>query len=132
MADPKKENVNIFRKLKRFIRSKIRWNDRQLQTQLMINLCTIFIIFFLLYSLVVFFCTKYVYLEYFKETVDADLDPILEDRLDYSTQAISTTFYMADKLGIDVALRLSGVYYSSTTYNPFPIRADAEGYQLYD
>ena len=85
MADPKKENVNIYRKLKRFVRSKIRWNDRQLQTQLMINLCSIFIIFFLLYSIVVFFCTKYVYLEYFKETVDADLDPILEDRLDYST-----------------------------------------------
>ena len=39
---------------------------------------------------------------------------------------------MVDKLGIDVALRLSGVYQSATTYNPFPIRADAPGYELYD
>ena len=51
----------------------------------MINLCTIFIIFFSVYSLVVFVCTKYVYLRYFEETVDGDLNPILEDRLDYST-----------------------------------------------
>ena len=132
MGDTKKENVGLYRKAKRWVRSKIKWNDRRLRTQLMINLCTIFIIFFSVYSLVVFVCTKYVYLSYFEETVEGDLDPILEDRLDYSTQAVATTFYMVDKLGIDVALRLSGVYQSATTFDPFPIRADAEGYGLYD
>ena len=132
MGDTKKENVGLYRKAKRWVRSKIKWNDRRLRTQLMINLCTIFIIFFSVYSLVVFVCTKYVYLRYFEETVDGDLNPILEDRLDYSTQAVATTFYMVDKLGIDVALRLSGVYQSATTFDPFPIRADAPGYQLYD
>ena len=132
MGDTKKENVGLYRKAKRWVRSKIKWNDRRLRTQLMINLCTIFIIFFSVYSLVVFVCTKYVYLRYFEETVDGDLNPILEDRLDYSTQAVATTFYMVDKLGIDVALRLSGVYQSATTFDPFPIRADAPGYELYD
>ena len=85
MPDAKKENVNIYRKIKRLVRNSLNWNERPLEEQLKINLCTIFLVFFLLYSIVVFFCTKFVYLKLFKETVDPDLDPILEDRLDYST-----------------------------------------------
>ena len=39
---------------------------------------------------------------------------------------------MIDKLGIDVAIRLSGVYQSSTNFQPFPIKPDADGFGLYD
>jgi len=41
-------------------------------------------------------------------------------------------FYMIDKLGIDSSKRLSGVYQKATEDVPFPIRADAEGYELFD
>ena len=45
-------------------------------------------------------------------------------------------FYLIDKLGIDVSTRLSGVYriadeQKEGTSNPFPIKANAEGHQLY-
>ena len=41
-------------------------------------------------------------------------------------------FYMIDKLGIDSSKRLSGVYNSTLATDPFPIREDAPGYELYD
>ena len=41
-------------------------------------------------------------------------------------------FYMIDKLGIDSSKRLSGMYEKATETNPFPIKPDAPGYELYD
>ena len=38
---------------------------------------------------------------------------------------------MIDKLGIDSTLRLSQMYKRTEEYSPFPIKADADGYQLY-
>ena len=38
---------------------------------------------------------------------------------------------MVDKLGIDSALRLSGMYHRTKNYDPFPIKEDAPGYALY-
>ena len=39
---------------------------------------------------------------------------------------------MVDKLGIDSSLRLSGVYYNTVNFDPFPVRASAPGYELFD
>ena len=64
--------------------------------------------------------------------VGEQLTPILEDRLQYSTQAVATTFYMIDKLGIDSSMRLSGMYQRTFDYKPFPIKESAPGYALYD
>ena len=58
--------------------------------------------------------------------VTGHLAPILQDRLTFSTEAVSTTFYMIDKLGIDATLRLSEFYeQAQSTEFPFPIKADA-------
>ena len=61
-----------------------------------------------------------------------ELEPVITDRLIYSTQAVSTTFYMVDKLGIDSSLRLSMVYHNTVNFDPFPVKADADGYKLFD
>jgi len=39
---------------------------------------------------------------------------------------------MVDKLGIDSSIRLSGNYHRVKKYNPFPILANAPGYELYN
>ena len=39
-------------------------------------------------------------------------------------------FYMIDKLGVDSSKRLSGMYDTATETSPFPIKADALGYEL--
>ena len=41
-------------------------------------------------------------------------------------------FYMIDKLGIDSSKRLSGMYDKANETKPFPIKAHAVGYELYD
>ena len=76
--------------------------------------------------------TSVAYVNEILKTVEGQLDLILQDRLEYSTQALATMFYMIDKLGIDSSKRLSGVYQSTLSIDPFPIREDAPGYELYD
>ena len=61
-----------------------------------------------------------------------ELQPVISDRLIYSTQAVSTTFYMVDKLGIDSSLRLSMLYHNTVNFDPFPVNAKADGYALFD
>ena len=39
---------------------------------------------------------------------------------------------MIDKLGIDSSKRLSGMYDKANETKPFPIKAHAEGYELYE
>ena len=49
---------------------------------------------------------------------------ILENRLLYSSQAVSTAFYMADKAFLDSVKRLRDLY-KEASKEPFPIRHDA-------
>ena len=102
-----------------------------MKVQLRIHLFSLFGIFFVLYFVFIFIYTQIAYVKELKNTVDDQLDPIIEDRLVYSTQAVSTMFYMIDKLGIDSSKRLSGVYQKATQDTPFPIKANAEGYELF-
>ena len=66
------------------------------------------------------------------EKVDDQLNGILRNRIEYSTQALATMFYMIDKLGIDSSKRLSGFYQKTSDSNIFPIKEDAPGYELYE
>jgi len=130
--DGDKENVNAFRRCKREIRRKIGWNTLPMRYQLRVHLFSLFGTFFVIYFLFMYIYTKFQYVSELVTIVTDQLSPILTDRLEYSTQAIATTFYMIDKLGIDSTMRLSGMYMRTFDYNPFPIKANAPGYELYD
>lgn len=82
-----------------------------------------------------FFLISVYYINLLNEIVveqDNQLLLTLEKRLHYSAEAVSTTFYMIDKYGIDSTLRLSGMYDRTRFYDPFPIKPNAEGYELYN
>ena len=127
-----KENVNCFRRIKRFFRKKIGWNDLKMRYQLRVHLFGLFGLFFILYFIFMIAYTKIQYVHELVDIVSRELQPVIKDRLIYSTQAVSTTFYMVDKLGIDSSIRLSDVYYNTKNFDPFPIKADADGYKLFD
>ena len=103
-----------------------------MSTQLWFHLGCTFFWFFIVYFGIMFAYTSVAYVSEILKTVEGQLDLILQDRLEYSTQALATMFYMIDKLGIDSSKRLSGVYQSTLATDPFPIREDAPGYELYD
>jgi len=130
-SDENQRDVNAFRRCKRFVRRKVGWNGLPMRYQLRVHLFSLFGTFFIIYFLFMYIYTKVQYVSELVNIVSDQLKPILEDRLVYSTQAVATTFYMIDKLGIDSTLRLSGMYKRTESYQPFPIRADADGYQLY-
>ena len=46
---------------------------------------------------------------------------ILRDRLVYSSQSVSTAFYMADKAFIDSVVRLRNLYEEASKDEPFPV-----------
>ena len=111
------------------------WNKMHMQTQLRWHLGGCFVIFFGIYFAIVLLLIYFFYVSEIVSTVseDKNLESILRDRLQYSTQAVAAMFYLIDKLGIDVSTRLSGVYHTAYdqkegTDNPFPIMADAPGY----
>ena len=74
------------------------------------HLTCLFGLFFLTFFACMFAYTSIRYVATLKETVIDQFDTILNDRLVYSTQAVSTMFYMIDNIGIDSSKRLSGVY----------------------
>ena len=49
---------------------------------------------------------------------------ILQDRLTYSSESISTAFYMADKAFLDTLVRVENLYREASK-EMFPIRQDA-------
>ena len=114
--DDKKRDVNAFRRCKRFVRRKIGWNTLPMRYQLRVHLFSLFGLFFIIYFLFMYIYTKVQYVSELVNIVSDQLKPILEDRLQYSTQAVATTFYMIDKLGIDSTLRLSGMYNRTKEY----------------
>ena len=97
--------------------------------QLRVHLLSLFGFFFLVYFTFMIIFTQSNYITEVVTVVNSQLEPILEDRLKYSTESVSTTIYMADKIGIDQILRLSELYKNAKEIDPFPIRKDA--YSLY-
>ena len=54
--------------------------------------------------------TSVAYVDELAEQVQPQLEQILTNRLEYSTQALATMFYRIDKLGLESSERLSGIY----------------------
>ena len=106
----KRQNVNYYRRIKRKIRKSIGWNQLPMRYQLRVHLFSLFGIFFVFYFLGMILYTQLSYVREVVWVVTGHLDPILKDRLQFSAEAISTTFYMVDKLGVDATLRLSELY----------------------
>ena len=99
--------------------------------QLRVHLFSLFGIFFVVYFLGMLIYTQLSYVKEVVGVVTGYLDPILEDRLQFSAEAVSTTFYMVDKLGVDATLRLSEFYEQSQSEEfPFPVKVNA--YKMYN
>ena len=95
-----------------------------MRCQLRVHLFTMFGSFF-----VAFFVFLELYAQVsFKNAVVNNLSTewpgILQDRLVYSSQSVSTAFYMADKAFIDSLVRLRNLY-ELASKEPFPIKTDA-------
>ena len=95
------QNVNCFRRLKRRIRKRFKWNSLPMRYQLRVHLLSLFGFFFLVYFTFMIIFTQSNYITEVVTVVNSQLEPILRDRLRYSTESVSTTIYMADKIGID-------------------------------
>ena len=122
----RRERVNYYRQMKRKIRKSIGWNRLPMRYQLRVHLFSLFGIFFVLYFLCMLLYTQIRYVNEVVRVVTGHLDPILEDRLQFSAEAVSTTFYMVDKLGVDATLRLSEFYEQSQSEEfPFPVKVNA-------
>ena len=122
----KRQRVNYYRRVKRKIRKSIGWNQLPMRYQLRVHLFSLFGIFFVLYFLCMLLYTQIRYVNEVVSVVTGHLDPILEDRLQFSAEAVSTTFYMVDKLGVDATLRLSEFYEQSQSEEfPFPVKVNA-------
>ena len=60
-AYKEKENVNIFRRIKRTFRKKIGWNNLKMRYQLRVHLFGLFGLFFILYFIFMIAYTKIQY-----------------------------------------------------------------------
>ena len=70
MPDAKKQNVGCYRRCKRYLRKKIKWNGLRMRVQLRIHLFSLFGIFFVLYFTFIFIYTQFAYVSELESTVD--------------------------------------------------------------
>ena len=78
--------------------------------QLRVHLFTVFGLFFLAFFVFLALYAKYFYQGAVVHNLSTEWWGILRDRLVYSSQSVSTAFYMADKAFIDSAVRLRDLY----------------------
>lgn len=81
------------------MRYQIRW-----------HLFLIFGIWFIVYFIFLSVYTKYFYLERIEYNVEQQYDAVFNNRLETSSEAISTVVYYLDVYGIEIALRLADIY----------------------
>ena len=128
----RESNSQVAKKPQAKGRRFVGWYEMEMSTQLWINLGCTFFWFFIVYFGVMFAFTSVMYVNQMSEKVDDQMNQILRNRIEYSTQALATMFYMIDKLGVDSSIRLSEMYKKAAELNPFPIKEDAPGYELYE
>ena len=119
-----RNDVNCIRKCKRMFRRKIGWNKCPMRYQLRVHLFTLFGCFFMAFFIFLALYSKFVYQQAVVDNLSTEWPGILQDRLVYSSQSVSTAFYMADKAFIDTAVRLSKLY-TEASREPFPVKSDA-------
>ena len=105
-----RNDVNCLRKCKRTVRRKIGWNNCPMRYQLRVHLFTLFGSFFLAFFIFLWLYAKYSYQQAVVDNLSTEWPDILENRLVYSSQSVSTAFYMADKAFIDSVMRLKTLY----------------------
>ena len=105
-----RNDINCCRRFKRKFRKWVGWNTWPVRYQLRVHLFTLFGTFFLAYFVCLFLYAKFYYQDSVVENLSTEWPGILQDRLVYSSQAISTVFYMADKAFIETLMRVSILY----------------------
>ena len=101
-----------------------------MKSQLRLHLLSLFGFFFIVYFAFMIYFTQMQYINKVTYEVEGQFEQILSDRLKYSTESVSTTIYMTDKIGIEQILRLAEIYNRAKVTDPYPIDKDA--YSLYD
>lgn len=119
-----RNDVNCLRRCKRNLRRKIGWNKCPMRYQLRVHLFTLFGCFFLAFFIMLAFYAKYFYQTAVVSNLSTEWPGILQTRLVYSSQSVSTAFYMADKAFIDSVVRLRDLY-EAASKEPYPIKDDA-------
>ena len=125
----KNRNVNCFRRCKRYFRKKIKWNTWHMRYQMRVHLFSLFIMFLMIYAIFMIFYSYNIYQSAVVNNLKPEWPRILDNRLTFSTESISTALYMIDKIFIDSAVRMSMVF-KLAMRDPFPIKANA--FDLYD
>ena len=127
-------DINIFRRFKRKIRSKVNWNNWPMKYQLRVHLFTLFGMFFLVYFLGILLYANFDYKSLVVKNIQPYWAPMIQNRLEYATQSVSTTMYMADKVASDAAVRLQRIYslaaVTKDTSHLFPVKHTA--YPLFE
>ena len=106
----KRGDVNCFRRCKRYVRKKLSWNKWPMRYQLRVHLFTLFGGFFLAFFIFLALYSKYFYAVAVAESMEKQWPEILQQRLEFSAQSVSTAFYHADKAFIDTVARLQHLY----------------------
>ena len=106
------------------MRKKIGWNKCTMRCQLRVHLFTLFGSFFLAFFIFLAFYAKYFYQMAVVDNLSTEWPGILQDRLIYSSQSVSTAFYMADKAFTDSVVRLRNLYQEASK-DPFPIKRNS-------
>ena len=119
-----RNDVNCIRKLKRVIRRRIGWNKCPMRYQLRVHLSTLFGSFFLAFFVFLWVYAKLYYQDSVVSNLSTEWPGILQDRLTYSSESISTAFYMSDKAFLDTLVRVENLYREASK-EMFPIRQDA-------
>ena len=120
----KNRNVNFFRRCKRYFRKKIKWNTWHMRYQMRVHLISLFILFLMIYAIFMIFYSYKIYQSAVIHNLKDEWPGILNNRLTFSTESISTALYMIDKIFLDSAVRMSMVF-KLANREPFPIKADA-------
>ena len=89
-----------------------------------VHLCTIFGGFFLFFFILLGFYAKFFYQEELVKNMATEWPALLEDRLQYTSQSVSTAFYMSDKAFINAMFRLRNLY-EEASKDSFPIKTNA-------
>mgnify|MGYP001349876956 CR=1 FL=1 len=89
--------------------------------QLRVHLFTLFGGFFAAYFIFLVLYAEYFYRPDLVRNLSTEWPGILQDRLLFSSQSVSTAFYIADKAFIDAVVRLSTLY-TEASKDMFPIK----------
>ena len=75
-----------------------------------VHLFSLFVLFLVIYAVFMIFYSYYVYERAVVKNLRNEWPTILDNRLIFSTESISTALYMVDKIFIDSSMRMSKLF----------------------